>query len=304
VSWHRAKLVALLLAARTAVACPCSDEGSSGGSVVREDERYAVALAASGRSALGRFDNWGEYHRLAPGEGEQGEELLLRAGLRWPQRWEWLGELGYANYRLRAPRYFERESGVGDALVRLRYSALSEAMPHAAFPAPGVIVSGLLRAPLGAVAGDASANFGSGGAPRGLGAWEVGAGLELKRSLVPVLELWLGGEAAYRFEDHSLGRARRLGPRAEVALGMRALLAPWLSSTLALRVRAIGDVELAGRSLPGTSERLLSVIAGLAVYDRPSRVRSALTLGLDPPAGSQGATAGVAVGVLLARGFR
>jgi hypothetical protein len=295
---------ALLLVVKSAVACPCSDEAGSAGSLVREDERYAVALAASARRALGRVDAFGHYRSLEAGEGELGEELLLRAGVRVPRRWEWLAELGYSAYRLHAPGFVERQSGVGDALVRLRYSALDEAMPHAAFPAPGLLLALLVRVPLGAVESDAGTSLGSGGAPRGLGAWEVGAGAELKRSLMPTLELWLGGEAAYRFEDHALGRARRLGPRVEAAVGGRALVAPWLASTLALRLRTVADVELDGRSLPGTSERLWSVVVGLAVYDRPRRFRSAVTLSVDPPVLARGSTAAAALGLSLALGFR
>lgn len=302
--WPRVWQAALVLVARTATACPCSDDAGSAVSLVREDERYAVALSWSARRALGRFDAWGNYHRLAADEGELGEELLLRAGLRAPRRWEWLGELGYATYRAHAGNFSEHQNGLGDALLRARYSAFDEAMPHASLPLPAVIVSALVRAPLGSVANDTGTSFGSGGASRGLGAWELGAGLELRRSLLPAFELWLGGEAAYRFEDHALGRGRRLGPRLEGALGGRALLAPWLSSTVALRLRSIGDVELARQVLPGTSERLLSVALGLALYDRGTRFRSAATLSWDPPVASRGATAGVALGLSLGLGFR
>jgi hypothetical protein len=216
------------------------------------------------------------------------------------RRWEWIGELGYATYALQAPGVVERQSGVGDGQLRLRYTAFDEAMPHAELPWPRLIVSGLVRLPLGTVAGrHSAAGLGSGGAPRGLGTWEVGAGTELQRSLLPGLELWLGGEAAYRFEDRVLGRARRLGPRLEAALGLRVLANGWLSATLSVRGRAIGEVELGGRSLPGTSERLLSVVVGLGSYDARTRV----TLGLDPPVLSRGATAGVSLGLALAVGM-
>jgi hypothetical protein len=121
---------------------------------------------------------------------------------------------------------------------------------------------------------------------------------------VPGLELWLGGEAAYRFEDHALGRARRLGPRFEIAVGSRAIVAPWLSITGAARVRRVGDVELDQRSLAGTSERLVSMVLGVAADDRRRRFRSALSLSFDPPVASQGATAGMALGTSIALGFR
>lgn len=293
-----------VLAAPHVRGCPCSDDAGSAVSLVREDERYAVALSGSARRALGRFDASGKYRRLAPDEGELGEELLLRAGLRAPRRWEWLGELGYSAYRAHAAGFSEHQSGLGDALVRARYSAFDEAMPHASLPLPALILSALVRAPLGSVTNDTATSFGSGGAPRGLGAWELGAGLELRRAIVPALELWLGAEAAHRFEDHALGRTRRLGPRLEAALGGRTVMTPWLSSTVALRWRTIGDVQLSERSLPGTSERLLSVVLGLSAYDRSRRFRSAITLGWDPPLASQGATAGVALGFSMGLGFR
>lgn len=297
-------LVALLLATPTAAACPCSGDAGGALSLVRADERFAVALAATARRALGRFDAWGNYRALSRDEGELGEELLLRVGLRAPERLEWLGELGYAAYRLHASGFAERQRGVGDALLRLRYTAAGEAMPHEALPLPSVTLSALVRVPLGAVASDTGTSFGAGGAPRGLGAWELGGGVELQRSLSPALEAWLGGEAAYRFADDALGRPRRLGPRFEAALGVRALPSPWLTTTLGLRLRSIGDVELGGRSLPGTSERLFSVIGGFAFFDRPSRFRSSVTLGYDPPLLSEGATAGASLGLSLAVGLR
>jgi hypothetical protein len=286
-------------------ACPCSDEASSASGLVREDERYAVALVATSRRALGRFDALGQYRPLGDGEGEWSEELLLRAGLRLPRRLEWVGEVGSARYRLHAPGFIERQDGIGDALLRVRYSALDEAMPHEAVPLPAVSLSALLRAPLGAAASSGgTGSFGSGGAQRGLGAWELGAGAELKRSLLPALELGLSGEAAYRFEDHALGPARRLGPRLEAALGVRLLPVDWLASTIAIRLRTTGDVSLSGRALEGTSERLWSVVLGAAVYERGSRLRSSVTLSVDPPLGSlsKGATAATALGVSLAVG--
>ena len=299
-------IAAVLLSAAPARTCPCSDEAGSAGGLVREDERYALSVTATGRRAHGRFDAFGHYASLRGREGELGEELLLRAGLRLPRRWEWLGELGYAAYRFHAPGFAERPNGIGDGLLRLRYSIFDEGMPHETFPAPSLLLSALLRAPLGVAAEGPSSSFGSGGAPRGLGAWELGGGVELKRSLVAKLELWLGGEAAYRFADHALGTARRLGPRLEAALGARASPVGWLASSLALRLRTVGDVELAGRPLAGTSERLCSVVLGVAFYDRGSRVRSAVTLSVDPPLGalSRGSTAAASLGVSLGAGLR
>ena len=292
------------LLASSALACPCSDEASSGSGVAREDERYAVALVAITRRALGRFDALGRYRPLGRDEGEWSQELLLRAGLRLPQRLEWVGELGYARYRLHAPGFIERQAGIGDALLRARYSAIDEAMPHQPLPLPAVAISVLLRAPLGTAASSGTTSFGSGGAQRGLGAWELGAGAELKRSLLPVLELALAGEAAYRFEDHALGSARQLGPRVEATLGARVLPLDWLASSLAVRLRTVGDVQLAGRSLEGTSERLWSFVLGAAVYDRGTRFRGAITLSVDPPLGalSRGSTATTSLGVSLAVG--
>lgn len=295
----------VLFAARVA-ACPCSDDGGSLASLVRADERYAAALVASSRAALGRFDALGKYRALADGERETSEELLLRGGVRLPERLEWLAELGYSSYRFTAPSVRQRQSGVGDALGHARYRVLDEAMPHAGWPAPALSLSALVRAPLGALARDRAGSFGSGGAQRGLGAWELGGGLELTRSLLPELELSLGGEAAYRFEDHVLGPARQLGPRVDAALGARALAASWLGASLALRLRMTGDASLSGRRLDGTSERLWTVAAGVNMYDPRSRLRSAVTLSLDPPlAGfSRGSTAAMALGVSLGIGGR
>lgn len=296
---------ALCLVAPSALGCPCSDEASSANGLVREDERYAASLVATSRRALGRFDALGRYRALGDREGEWSEELLLRAGMRLPRRVEWLAELGYSSYHLHAPGFIEQQTGPGDALLRARFAAFDEGMPHERVRLPGLVLSAMVRAPLGAAASDGSESFGSGGAQRGLGAWEVGAGLELKRSLWPALELGLMGEAAYRFEDHALGAPRRLGPRLDAALGARLLPLDWLTGTLALRLRTIGDVEYAGRSLEGTSERLGSVVLGASVFDPRSRLRSSVTFSVDPPLArlSKGSTAAAALGVSLGVGL-
>jgi len=313
--WRRlsalALTVGLLLRAGSAGACPCSDD-AGGSSLVRSDERYAAALVATSRHALGHFDAFGRYSPLENTEGETSEELLLRAGLRLPRRAEWLGELGYASYRFHAPGRVEERTGVGDALLRTRLTLLDEPMPHESAWLPALAVSGLLRAPLGALARNRTTSFGSGGAQLGLGAWELGAGLDASRSLLPKLELFLGVESAYRFEDHVLGRARRLGPRLDATLGARVSPVAWFAGSLALRARVTGDVTLGeasggpGRRLAGTGERLWSVVLGASAFERKSRLRSSLTLSVDPPlrAGgfSVGSTAAAAVSVGLGYG--
>lgn len=300
-----AAVLALCSLTRQAAACPCSDDPGSSLGLVRADELYAAALVATSRRALGRFDAFGHYAPLAAAEGEVSEELLLRVGVRAPRRLEWIAELGYSSYRFHAPRLVERQNGVGDALLRARYRVLDEGMPHEPF-LPAVSLSGLVRAPLGAAGISRAGSFGSGGAQRGLGTWELGGGLELSRAILPKLELVLAGEAAYRFEDHVLGSPRRLGPRVEAVFGARALPNSWLSGSVALRLRVTSDVTLAGRRLDGTAERLWTVVAGAAAYDAARGFRSALTLSFDPPwAGfSSGATAAVAIGVSLGVGVR
>ncbi|RYZ06295.1 MAG: hypothetical protein EOO73_16660 [Myxococcales bacterium] len=299
-------LASTLLAAGSARGCPCSDDSGSFSGLVQQDERYAAALVATSRQALGRFDALSHYSALGPKERETSEELLLRAGFRGPARFEGVGELGYSSYRFHAPRLAEQQSGLGDALLRARYRAFDEAMPHERFPMPAISFTALLRAPLGAIAKDRVGSFGSGGAQRGLGAWEVGAGFELMRAVAPRLQISLSGEGAYRFEDHVLGSSRKLGPRFDATLGSRALATDWLAASVALRLRMTGDVALAGRSLDGTSERLVSLIVGASAAHERSRFRSALTVILDPPVAglSRGSTAAISLGVSLGIGIR
>lgn len=277
---------------------------------MRSDERYAVALVATSRRALGQFDAFGQYNALGAAEGEASEELLLRVGLRAPRRVEWLGELGYASYRFHAPRRFEQRAGLGDALLRARVTLREEGMPHESRWLPAFALSGLLRAPLGVLAQNRTASFGSGGAQLGLGAWELGVGFDASRSLVPKLELLLGAEGAYRFDDHVLGRARRLGPRLDATLGARVSPSAWLATSLALRARMTADAALgdraggAARRLEGTAERLWSIVLGASVYERKSQLRSSLSLSVDPPLGSfsVGSTAATALSVGLGYG--
>jgi hypothetical protein len=300
---------ALLLTSSRVSGCPCSDDGGTS-SLVRDNERYAAALVATSRHALGHFDAFGQYHALGPADGEASEELLLRVGLRLPRRVEWLGELGYASYRFHTPSRVEAHTGVGDTLLRARWTLRDEGMPHEGPWLPSLALAGLLRAPLGALADNRSAGFGSGGAQLGLGAWELGVGFDAARSLVPELQLMLGAEGAYRLEDHVLGRARRLGPRLDATVGARLMPSAWLAGTFALRARFTADVALGNgdgnglQRLPGTAERLWSLVLGAAVYARNSNLRSSLTLSWDPPVGSfsVGTTAAAALSVALAYG--
>jgi hypothetical protein len=294
------------LVARRAGACPCSDDAGGGSALVREDERYAASLVATSRHALGRFDAFGKYSALGRLDAEASEELLLRAGLRLPRRVEWLGELGYAAYRFHAPGLVEARTGVGDALLHVRVGVRDEDMPHETIVLPALWLSGFVRAPIGVLAQSRTSNFGGGGAQLGLGAWELGVGVEAKRAILPRLDLLVAAEGAYRFRDHVLGptRARQLGPRADVALGARVLPSDWLATSVALRLRVTGDVTLAERRLPGTSERLWSLVVGATVYERSSKLRSSITLSIDPPLDSLsvGATAAAALSVALGYG--
>ncbi len=304
-----AAALTLALGAGRAAACPCSDDAGGASGLVRRDERYAAALVATSRHGLGRFDAFGRYSAFNAGEGEWSEELLLRAGFRLPQRLEWTAELGYAAYRFHAPGIVEGRTGIGDALLHARYAVWDEGMPHERWRLPAVSLAGLVRAPLGTSSVGRAPSFGSGGAQLGLGAWELGGGLEVTRSLVQELELMLGAEAAYRFEDHVLGmaRARQLGPRADVALGVRVLPSAWLSGSVALRGRMSGDVTLDGRRLDGTAERLWSVVVGVGVYERKSGLRSSVTLSVDPRSGSVpgvGSTRAAALGAALGYGVK
>jgi len=57
-------LALTLFAAGSARACPCSDDSGSFSGLVQQDERYAAALVATSRQALGRFDAFGQYAAL------------------------------------------------------------------------------------------------------------------------------------------------------------------------------------------------------------------------------------------------
>jgi hypothetical protein len=297
----------MAVAARPAVACPCSDDAAGGLGLTRADERFAAALVATSRRGLGRFDAYGDYRALDADEHETSEELLLRLGYRPMPALEAQLELGAASYRLHAGRFDERIDGVGDALLRGRYTLRQESMPHESLRLPALALSALVRAPLGSLAEGRSPGFGSGGAQLGLGTWEAGGGIDASRSLGADLSLLAAVELAYRFEDHVLGDARKLGPRADLTVGARLFPNDWLSGSLALRARFTGDVSLAGRRLSGTAERLGTAVVGVGMLDRGSGLRSALTLSVDPPWDflglSAGATSTAALACSLGYGF-
>jgi hypothetical protein len=294
---------AWVVTAQTALACPCSDDAGSGLGLTRDDELAAAALVTSTRWARGVFDAQGNYRPYESDESETSQELLLRAALRFPQRLEWLAELGYAAYRFHAGSLAHEQKGIGDLILRARYLVLTEAMPHAALPLPSLGATLLVRAPLGSISAGAARGFGSGGPQLGLGAWEVGGGLDAARAMTDALGLVLAGELGYRFEDHALGRPRQLGLRVEGLLGLRASPLDWLSGLVAVRARSSGDVEFGGRALAGTGERLVSLVLGGTIYDSRSGLRTSLTLSWDPPwsALSAGSSAQTALGVSIAK---
>jgi hypothetical protein len=71
-----------------------------------------------------------------------------------------------------------------------------------------------------------------------------------------------------------------------------------------VRYRITGDVDYDGRRLPGTGERLLSIVLGAGWYDEATGLRSSLTLSLDPPVrrASAGSAAVAALGLALGYG--
>jgi hypothetical protein len=283
----------LCLASAPVLACPCSDDAGGALGLTRRDERAAFGVVASARRSRGRFDALGHYSPLQAGESEWSEELLARSALRWPARVEWLAELGFASYHFDAPGISEQRAGMGDALLRARVIAVDESMPHAAFR-PALAVGALVRAPLGELSPRQGASYGSGGVQLGLGAWEAGFGCDVSRSVTPGLSLGLATEAGYRFEDHALGRARRLGPRVEASLSAALALTSYLTTAASVRLRLVGDVTLDGRSLPATGERLWTLAASAQLADPAGRLRSSFTVAVDPP------VSGMAVGAAAA----
>jgi hypothetical protein len=296
-----AVLSALGAWAAPARACPCSDDAGAGVSLLRSNERYGVEAMATARSALGRFDALGHYRALPTAEAEYSEELLLRAGLRFPKKLEWLAELGYASYRFRAPGIHLERAGLGDATLRGRYALRDEGMPHDVPRWPSLHVSGSIRAPLGSLGPNPSSGFGSGGVELGLGAWELGVGFVAARSTLPMLNVSLAGEIGYRLPDEALGRERQLGPRLELMMAAKLEPLPAWSTSLGLRARFNGPASLDGESVPGTGERLVSVVGGAGFYDQPTGFRASVMLSFDPPISklSYGSTAGTALGVRL-----
>ncbi len=273
-------------------------------SLVRPGERYAVALLASSRHAHGHFDAFGRYAALGPGEAETSEELRIRVGLRFPQSLEWLAELGYAAYRFNAPSIWEKTAGLGDGLLRARYLLLDDAMPHRGPSLARVGVSSVVRLPIGGISGGRSVSFGSGGAQLGLGAWELGAGVDASRELWQKLRLSLSSEGAWRLPDNALGRQRTLGPRLDLAVAASYEASDGASASLALRERFTANVKLDERELAGTGERTFSLVAVAGLYDAASGFRSSVTFSLEPALSglSSGSTVATALGVALGVG--
>lgn len=293
-------LLVIGLASSRVRACPCSDDAGGASSLTRSDERAAFGIVATGRSSEGRFDALGRYSALGASEREWSQELLGRAALRWSERLESSAELGFASYHFAAAQLNEERAGIGDALVRTRALLLEENMPHESLR-PALGLSLLLRAPLGELSRRSGQSYGSGGVQLGLGAWEAGGGFDVAHGVGPWLTLGVAAEAAYRFEDHALSRARRLGPRAEVSVSAALAASDLLTLLLSTRLRAIGDVTLDEKRLPGTGERAWTWAASALLAPPHARLRTSITAAVDPPVPF--VARGSAAAVALSLGF-
>lgn len=277
-----ALVLAVTLVTAGAKACPCSGTSVGTAFLTTPSQSHAGAIIATTRVAIGAFDAQGAFRRLAEQQNETAQELVLRGALRAPEEVEWQLELGAARYRLASAGFAVDDLGIGDLMGRVRYTLRREDMPHSSPRLPGLSITGLLRAPLAAIANAGSNGLGTAGAQLGLGSWELGLGLEAQRMVAETFELWLSTEVAYRLPDEVLGRRRQLGPRWSFAVGGTREWAGWLGATVAVTSRMTGEAALSGKRLDGTAERLLSVVVSLSAFEAGG-FRSIVGWSIDPP---------------------
>ncbi len=233
---------------------------------------------ATGLSVLGETGTW-DVGSVARGEpaGVRTDRVLvdIAVAYRPVPRIELVAQ-GSASVSLAdAPGVHLAGRALGDTFVRARWDVRD---PDERLPWPGVGLVFGVRAPTGDVGADASAL--SDVAGTGLGAWELSAGVDLRRSLGSVWMLGVAVEGAARLPDESTGTDRLLGPRVTTALSLMYRPTDDLAVSLSVAEWWEGPTVLGGVNEPDSSLRRTTVSAGLTT--RTEALRWTAVVAADP----------------------
>jgi len=212
----------------------------------------------------GAYNAHGHYQAFAANERDRALEYALLLAYR-VQRLELSLLSGYGARSVALSAAAERNAGLSDTLLRIRYEAAAEPDPWQSGGYPSLAMMGTLRLPSGEAEGLA---------PRGLGTIEVALGLSLERSFARVLRAGLLAELAGRLPDTTFGYSRALGPRASAEFTLSYFASADLVISALLSTRWEGNVSVNQRAQSGTAQRLTEIGAAISFQPWTSPVRA------------------------------
>ncbi|HVY32236.1 MAG TPA: transporter [Polyangiaceae bacterium] len=267
-------ILALLTLDSAAGACTCGVPGLES-ALTSPRELWGTRLAESFAEGHGRWDARGRYRALASGDRERRYELEALAAVRPASPWELSASTSYVRASTSGAGWSSSLSGLGDTFARARYEASEEAPPHReGLPWPSLALTGSLRMPTAHA--DRRTNL-------GLGAYEVGLGATVERSIKARLRVSASGVFAWRAPDHSLGAPRRLGPRAAAQIAGLYWPHPDLVLSLASNLTWEADTRYAAERQVGSGSRQWQVGAGAVFRPDGSRLRAGFRVRYAPP---------------------
>lgn len=246
-----------------APACSCSGQGPAS-ALTRPDQKWGLRLSERLVLGQGAFNAHGRYQAFAPNERDRSQEFALLMAYRL-QRMELSAMVGYGVRDVALSTASERNVGLADTLLRLRYEAAEEPNPWESGVFPSLAALGTIRLP--------SANA-EGLAPRGLGTTEFAFGLSLERSFGRKFRGGLLAEFAGRLPDTAFGYTRRLGPRASGEFTLSYFATPDLVVSALVSTRWEGNVWVNQRTQSGTAQRLTEIGAAISFQPWGSPLRA------------------------------
>ena len=306
-------VAALCLSTPEALACPCQGSSGPAAGVTSATERLGASLTETTRFVPGAWRANGLYGSLAPGEREASEDVTAIVGYRPIVPLEASVEAAVGHQALTSPDFQTERTAFGDTTLRVRWDALDEPMPfeHPRFPWPALTLLLSLRMPTspsgrGDPANPFSGTTGSVGASassEGLGAFEPSLGAAVVRSFGELFQASGYLEAAYRFADSYIGRARHLGPRVFGQLGVRYAPTPTTGVGLLTDYGWEGNVSYDGSSVPDSSQRVWAIGAFCYLRAEPSRLRWGALVRYAPPIDGIGKNASQSASVAVSVGY-
>jgi len=246
-----------------APACSCSGQGPAS-ALTRPDQKWGVRLSERLVLGQGAFNAHGRYQSFAANEHDRSQEFALLAAYRI-QRMELSAIAGYGARNVTLSNANERNAGLADTLLRVRYEAAEEPNPWQSSVFPSLAMLGTVRLP--------TANA-EGIAPRGLGTTEFALGVSLERSFGPKFRGGILAEFAGRLPDTAFGYTRALGPRASGEFTLSYFATPDLVLSALVSTRWEGNVRLNQRAQSGTAQRLTEVGAAISFQPWKSPLRA------------------------------